>query len=121
MVSGYRSSRCGERPAGAETTAATGRTIPRMTKAAGDSTWSVIQRKFWPKKPVMKVSGRKTAATSGQALDDLVLTVGRGVVERLAQTLGLDADLGHPLRPSCAGRARPARPRRRGPRRPRAG
>jgi hypothetical protein len=36
--------------------------IPRAKKAGPLSTWPTIQPKLWPKKPVTKVSGKKTVA-----------------------------------------------------------
>ena len=37
--------------------------IPAAQNAAAESISFTSQRKFWPKNPVMKVSGRKTLAT----------------------------------------------------------
>jgi hypothetical protein len=37
--------------------------MPRPHKAHAEPIWPISQAKFWPKKPVMTVSGRKIVAT----------------------------------------------------------
>ena len=42
--------------------------MPRPTNAGSPPTWSTIQPKFWPKKPVMNISGRKIVAIVVEAV-----------------------------------------------------